>query len=348
MATKKCSGQITITDLNDGKILSTYTSASLGFTQMMDSDTGKYDNDYSASGKANVLTAQLYVSGESGNQAESCSSWKWYVNNVEVTSNNTTGFKVSTNTLTISKNLDSSTTAYNVRWEAVYADTTIGSSLSVTDSTSIVYVKSGSTSPQVYVEYPVSGYTFNGDVTSIQIRAYLKRGSKIDKDNLTVTWYKLTVVNGAASWTKVTGAVWDSTNGYSVLTQSRDDVDGQESYKVEFTDTVLKDGTFTGYASLIDKLDEWRCEVVGTKVIKKGMSDVTITAVVYKNNQPLSDFSGLTFNWYKKDRSGSGVNWSGTTSSVKSTTGGNGTGNTLKVLSTDINTQTDILCEVLG
>lgn len=345
MAKRFCTGQITITDLNDGKIVSTYTSASLGFSQMLDSDTKKYDKDYTTS--PNVLTPHLYLSGESGDQASKLTGIEWKVNGTKVDST-TTGFKASGQTLSISKNLSDDVTAYNIEWTATYTDTTLKQSVTVGDTTQISYVKSGNTSPKVYLQVPNSGYTFNGDITEITVRAFLKRGENIDKDNLDVKWYKLGVVNGAASWGNAikTGSV--DSNGYATLTQSRNDVDGQASYKVEFTDTALKDGTFVEYFSLMDKLDEWRCEVNGTKVIKPGMSSVTIEATVYKNNQPLSDFTGLTFNWYKKDRSGGGVQWSGTTSNVQTTTGGKGTGNTLTVKAEDVKEQTDILCEVVG
>lgn len=346
MAKRFCTGQITITDLNDGKIVSTYTSASLGFSQMLDSDTKKYDKDYSTN--PNVLTPHLYLSGESGDQASKLTGIKWKVNGTEVTST-TTGFKASGQTLSISKNLSDNVTAYNIEWTATYTDTTLKQSVTVGDTTQISYVKSGNTSPKVYLQFPDSGYTFNGDITSITVRAFLKRGENIDKDNLDVKWYQLGVVNNAASWGNPisTGGV-DSNTGYATFTRTRDQVDGQASYKVTFHDTKLNDGTFEEYFSLMDKLDEWRCEVNGTKVIKPGMSSVTIEATVYKNNQPLSDFTGLTFNWYKKDRSGGGVNWDGTTSNVKTVTGGKGTGNTLTVMAKDINTQTDILCEVVG
>lgn len=343
---KITSGQITITDLNDGRVLSKYTNASQGFTQVYDTENKSYNVNYASTPQ--VVTASIYASGSDTTDkagTASCYNWKWYVNGVQVTSS-TANMTAAGNKLTIKANLTDSVKAYTVRWQCTFKDDITQTEVLVTDGCTINRTTSGTSAVYVDVTTP-QGYIFDGskkNLDKLTVVAKLMRGSKQDTSNLSFTWHKLTpnASTGNLEWTAVPTASVATANGTSTLTVGRADVDGSQTYRVTVTDTVLKDGNFLGFATVLDKLDEYNVVLTSPQgnAIKNGTGSVTITATVYKNNEPMNDTTGLTFTWYKYDSTGKQVNWTGTgTPATK-------TGNPITVTAADVNIKTTIVCEV--
>lgn len=344
MAKKLTSGQITITDLNDGRVLSKYTNASQGYTQIYDTENKTYSVNYTTTPQ--VITASVYASGTNTNDQAStsaCSGWKWYVNGTQVTSS-TTNMTAAANKLTIKQNLTENVKTYVVRWECTFHDDITGTDVVITDSCTVSRVTSGTSAVFVDMLTP-KGTIFDGGKTNLdklQIVARLMRGAQIDTTNLTFKWSKLSIDDkGALTWTAITTGI-TTANGTSTLEVGRDDVDGSQTFKVEISDSALKDGTFQGFCTVLDKLDEYNVVLVAPQgtAIKNGQGSVTVTAQVYKNNEVMADTTGLTFTWYKYDKTGKQVNWSGTgTPATK-------TGNPITVTAADVNVTTTIMCEV--
>lgn len=125
-------GQATITDLNDAKHLTAFIGGTQSKQVKFDgSGTGTYTPLYSSTN--NVLTPELYVTGETGNIASQVQSTKWYYQTnstgsfVEITATGTdyTLTTVSGNlkSLTLKTNLLTSNTSMNYMCELVYKDT---------------------------------------------------------------------------------------------------------------------------------------------------------------------------------------------------------------------------------
>lgn len=344
MAKKLTSGQITITDLNDGRVLSKYTNASQGFTQIYDSETKKNNVDYTTTPQ--VVTASIYASGkDTTDQAATanCYGWKWYVNGTLVSAS-TANIVAASNKLTIKANLSDNVKVYNVRWECTFKDTLTQTETLVTDGCTINRTTSGTSAVFLDVSTP-NGYIFDGanaNLTTLTIQAKLMRGAQQDKTDLSFSWFKLTLgSDGALTWAPVTTGI-TTKDGVSTLSVSRDDVDGVQTYKVQVTDTVMKDGTFEGFATVMDKLDEYNVVLVSPKgdTIKNGEGSIDITAQVFKNNEVMADTSGMTFTWVKYDQTGKQVAWAGTGTPMTKT------GNPITVTAADVNVKTTIVCEV--
>lgn len=344
MAKKLTSGQITITDLNDGRVLSKYTNASQGYTQIYDTENKTYSVNYTTTPQ--VITASVYASGTNTNDqapTSACSGWKWYVNGTQVTSS-TTNMTAAANKLTIKQNMNKDNLkTMTIRWECTFHDDITGTDVVVTDGCTLNLTTSGTSAAYVDILTP-KGTIFDGGKTNLdklQIVARLMRGAQIDTTNLTFKWSKLTVgADGTLTWTAIASG-FKTANGTSTLEVSRDDVDGSQTFQVEIEDTVLKD-KFQGFCTVLDKLDEYNVVLVAPQgtAIKNGQGSVTVTAQVYKNNEVMADTTGLTFTWYKYDKTGKQVNWSGTgTPATK-------TGNPITVTAADVNVTTTIVCEV--
>lgn len=341
MAKVLANGQITITDLNDGRVISKYTNASQGYTQIYDSEKKLYNVDYSATPQ--VVTASVYASGkDTTDQAgtSACYAWKWYVNGTLVTTT-TPNMTAASNKLTIKANLNSSVQAYNVRWECTFMDTTTKTEVLITDGCTINRTVSGTSAVMVNVSTE-QGNIFDGKSATLPIKAWLTRGAQQDKTDLKFSWYKLTLDSkGQLTWAAVKTGV-STVDGTSTLTVKRDDVDGAQAFKVEITDTVLNDGPFVGFATMMDKLDEYTVDLLAPQgeVIKNGEGSVTITAVVKKNNEKVEDTSGMTFTWVKYNQNGDQVAWSDAGNPMTRT------GNPITVTDKDVTVKTTIMVEV--
>lgn len=346
MAKKLASGQITITDLNDGRVLSKYTNASQGYTQIYDTENKTYSVDYTKTNQ--VITASVFASGsDTTDKAETaCDNWHWFVNEAEVSST-TAGMSANGNKLTIKKNLDSDTKTFNVKWTCTFHDDITNTTVVISDGCSINRTTSGTSAVLVQMQME-RGNVFNRGMAAsdkLPIKATLLRGTSLDKTDLTFTWYKLALASdGTLGWTKITSGITTTSTGESTLQVGRDDVDGSQTFKVEVYDQTLKDGTFTGFATIMDQLDEYTVVLSSPNgdVIKNGEGSVTITANVLKNNEPVTDIKNMTFTWAKYDNGGTQVVWSGTNNKTQVLTGDN----RLTVQASDINVKTTIVCEV--
>lgn len=340
---KVASGQITIVDLNDGKAVQAYTSASQGETQIYNPDTKVYTPSYTSS-PYQVLTAKVYVSGISADQAPTaaCSNWSWKVNG---TAAGTTGnYTFAKNVLTIKANIPTSTKYFNAEWECDYTDPDTGAVTHVNGYKTIALSQSGGAAGLVVFELP-NGDTFDkgNNLTQLSIQAKLFRGSVHDT-TVTASWEKLDISDG--TWKTATEAATLS-GGVAALTVKADDVLNFQTYRVKFTDDENKSEVFYGYQTIMDATDPYIVYVrstTGDKIVN-GQGSTEVYAEVWLDGKMIEDKNTaeasrqFAYTWTKYNKSGVATNWSGKSSPTI-------TGNPITVLAADVDVRATIWCEV--
>lgn len=152
MAKVLANGQITIVDLNDGKAVQCFTQTSLGDTQIYTPDTNTYSPSYSSS-SPNVITAKVYVTGSSSDQAPTaaCSGWSWKVDGVAATPVSGKSWQ-----LNIASNISSTAALKNITWECVYTDPETKATTKCMGYKTISMAKSGGALQTVQIETPTA------------------------------------------------------------------------------------------------------------------------------------------------------------------------------------------------
>lgn len=345
MAKKIASGQITIVDLNDGKAVQAYTSTSQGETQIYNPDTKVFTPSYTSS-PYQVVTAKVYVTGLTADQAptSACTGWSWKVNGTAATS--TGNYVASANTLTIKANIPTSTKYLNIEWECDYTDPDTGAVTHVNGYKTLALSQSGGAAGLVVFELP-NGDTFDkaNGLTSLSVKAKLYRGATQDTTVKSATWEKLDI--GKGTWSAVTSETATLASGVSTLTVKATDVLNFQTYRVKFTDTENTTETFTGYITLMDATDPYIVYVrstTGDKIVN-GMGSTEVYAEVWldgnivESKTTASSAQKFNYTWTKYNKDGVATNWSGTTSTTK-------TGNPITVLAADVDVRSTIYCEV--
>lgn len=345
MATGKkiASGQITIVDLNDGKAVQAYTSASKGETQIYNPDTKVYTPSYTSS-PYQVVTAKVYVTGISADQAPTaaCTGWVWKVNGT--TAGTSGDYTASANVLTIKKNIPSSQKYLNIEWECDYNDPDTGAITHVNGYKTISLSQSGGAAGLVVFELP-DGDTFDkgNGLTQIAIKAKLLRGAVHDT-TVNVAWERLDISDG--TWKAVSTGV-STSGGISTLTVKADDVLNFQTFRAKFTDTENTSEVYYGYQTIMDATDPYVVYVrstTGDKILN-GSGSTQVFAEVWLDGNKVEDQNTaeasrqFVYTWTKYDKNGVASNWSGKTTPTI-------TGNPITVSASDVNVRTTIWCEV--
>lgn len=342
MGVKIAQGQITIVDLNDGKAIQAYTSTSNGETQIYNPDTKKYTPEYTSS-SPQLVTAKVYVSGVSTDQAptSACSGWAWKVNGTAVgTTGNTTFAK---NVLTIKANISTSTKYMNIEWECNYTDPDTGAVTPVRGYKTLALSQSGGAAGLVTFELP-NGDTFDkgSNVTQLVAKATLYRGATKDTTIQSAVWEKLDISDG--TWKTATETT-SITGGVAQITVLASDVLNFQTYRVKMTDQENTSETFTGYVTFMDATDPYMVYVrstTGDKIVN-GQGSTEVFAEVWLDGNVVETKGAATpqfnYTWTKYNKTGVATNWSGTTSTTK-------TGNPITVLAADVDVKATITCEV--
>lgn len=343
MATKVlANGQITIVDLNDGKAVQCFTQTSKGETQIYTPDTNTYTPSYSSS-DPNVITAKVYVTGDSNDQAPTaaCTGWKWKVDGTEVSS-------ATTYKLNITSNIASTSSLKNIEWSCTYTDPETGATTQCIGYKTISLAKSGGALQVVQIETP-DGNTFDSTNKSNKLRAIAKfyRGNVQDTTVSSVTWEKLNI--SAGTWATVTSGVTTS-GGTSTLSVAADDVLNFQTFKC-----TIKDGNDSAYAiiTFFDASDPYVVEVyslTGDKIVN-GAQSTKVYARVWKDGSIVEDGAAVEadsshttqfkYVWTKYNKDGTATNWSGTSSSVNSSNYPY-----ITVSNADVSVRATITCEV--
>lgn len=338
--TRVAAGQITIVDLNDGKAVQATTSTSRGDTQIYVPDTKTYTPSWAAS-PYQVVTAHVYVTGSSTDQAplSACSGWTWKVNGAEVTSS-TANYAAASNALTVKANIGESVNILNIEWGCTYTDPDTGAATTVSGYKTLTLSKSGGAALSVQITQS-KGNTFDAGTgtSSLTAEARFYRGGTQDTAVTSMTWYKLDI--STAAWNKVSSNV-STSSGVSTITVTRDDVQNFQTYKCEIVDGSDQASQIVTFFDATDDCKVEMYTTTGDKIVN-GTGSTTVYARIWRGDTQITDLTGYTFKWTKYDKDGKASNWSGTTSSVKTTTGST---NYVTVTADDVTVRCTVCCEV--
>lgn len=322
MAKVLANGQITIVDLNDGKAVQCFTHCSKGETQIYTPDTGVYTPNYSAS-EPNVITAHVYVTGNTDDQAQSkaCTSWSWKVDGVAATPVSGKSYQ-----LNLASNIAKNGSVKNIEWTCKYTDPETLATTTCIGYKTISLAKSGGALQTVQIETP-DGNTFDSTNNTKKLHAVAKffRGN-VQDISVKLTWEVLNISAGA--WSDVTSGV-TTIGGVSTLDVSANDVLNFQTFRC-----TAKDGADTASAivTFFDASDPYMIEVyslTGDKIVN-GAQSTELFARVWKDGKVVEDgatvkadsnhASSFTYKWTKYNANGVATNWDGTTSPVNAST----------------------------
>jgi hypothetical protein len=315
-------GQITIVDLNDGKAVQCFTQCSKGETQIYTPDTGVYTPNYSAS-EPNVITARVYVTGNTDDQAPSkaCTGWSWKVDGVAATPVSGKSYQ-----LNLASNIAKNGSVKNIEWSCTYTDPETKATTTCIGYKTISLAKSGGALQTVQIETP-DGNTFDSTNNTKKLRAVAKffRGNVQDTSLKSMTWDVLNI--SAGTWSPVSSGSASLLNGVSTLNVSANDVLNFQTFRC----TVV-DGTDTAYAivTFFDASDPYMIEVyslTGDKIVN-GAQSTELFARVWKDGKVVEDGAlikaesstpSFTYKWTKYNANGVATNWNGTSSAENET-----------------------------
>ena len=317
-------GQITIVDLNDGKAVQCFTHCSKGETQIYTPDTGVYTPNYSAS-EPNVITAHVYVTGNTDDQAQSkaCIDWSWKVDGVAATPVSGKSYQ-----LNLASNIAKNGSVKNIEWSCTYTDPETKATTKCIGYKTISLAKSGGALQTVQIETP-DGNTFDSTNNTKNLRAVAKffRGNVQDTSLTSMTWDVLNI--SAGTWSPVSSGSVSTKGGVSTLNVSANDVLNFQTFRC-----TVKDGTDTAYAivTFFDASDPYMIEVyslTGDKIVN-GAQSTELFARVWKDGKVVEDgaavkadsshASSFTYKWTKYNASGVATNWDGTSSPINAST----------------------------
>lgn len=324
MAKVLANGQITIVDLNDGKAVQCFTRASQGQTQIFTPDTGVYTPNYSASAP-NVITARVYVTGSSTDQAPTaaCTKWKWTVDGAAATPVSGKSYQ-----LNIVSNIAKNGSVKNIEWACTYTDPETKATTECRGYLTISLAKSGGALQTVQIETP-DGNTFDSTNSSKPLRAVAKffRGNVQDTTLTSMTWEVLNI--SAGTWGAVAAGNVTTSGGVSTLNVNADDVLNFQTFRC-----TVKDGADTANAiiTFFDASDPYVVEVyslTGDKIVN-GAQSTELFARLWKDGKVVEDGTAVKadsahackyqYKWTKYDSNGVATNWSGTSSPVNAST----------------------------
>lgn len=195
MATKKASGQITITDQNDAVAFQSFISSNQPTTQIFTQDNNTYNPNWAASPFL-VLTPELYVSGIPGNSIAvpgriKPGSGQWRRNGVLLANSGDYAIlPTAPFSLTVKKNENVGGGNVKFEFSAIVVDpnNNLETPFSTTISFNTVLNASAGLMAIVYSE---TGTVFqNNDIPFVTLTCDLFRGSELLTANVAYQWYK--------------------------------------------------------------------------------------------------------------------------------------------------------------
>lgn len=347
------SGQITIVDLNDGKIVQTYTTMSLGDAQIYKPDTHMYTPDYTAIDEDNnpvpqVASAKVFISGQSIDMAPTaaCTNWVWKVNGSTTLPAWATVNSSAPHKLIINSNISPSIGKLDIAWSCTLTDPDSKTVSTVEGSKTITLVQSAGAVGLVVITQPL-GNTFESGqgVTQLTAEARLMRGGEHDKTVNSVSWEILDIAT--AQWVPRTTGVAALNDGVSVLTVTADDVLNFQTFRCTMTDTETGE-SFSNIVTFLDSTDPYMVELytLTGDVIKNGSGSTTIYARLCRGGEILEDGESVLYNYSfaKFDKDGHATPWSDTSNTILGAI--IKFGNPIVVQATDIYMKATFYCNV--
>ncbi len=285
---------VPVIDLTDGRTLQVVLHTNLATTQIFDEGTGAATPDWTKT--AMVVTPQVYVSGEAGDQSAYLKNPSWAING----SPSITGGSISASNpyaLTIAQNMTGAT-QYKIDLTAIWVDPVTKAENQVLSSITLTKaVNSGDSI--LAVAYAPLGTVFNEDIASLSARCDLWRGSEIDVTNVAYKWY----IRTTTEWEELTadneiGVIGVTTNE---ITIPRDAVLNIAAFKCEITDTdpssVTHNVKVSDVLSFLDATDPYTIVIEGATQITTTVPTTTLTPYLEKAGERLADSVQSTAGW---------------------------------------------------
>lgn len=336
-------GQITITDLNDGRSVSMFLATNHGTTQIFNRENSSYVPNFASS--ALVVTPELFVSGESGNamtQVKSMPVWK-----INGSTSLQAWGSVAQSTpyaLTINKNL-TSVAHLNIECEVDYTDPLTKAITKAKAQVTLAKTENAGQLICAIATAPKGTIFKQGGLDSLQAKCDLWRGSSIDSTNVEYQWHKL---NAQGTWEALNSSRNYGCTGYNSNTLNIPSraVLNFESFKCTIKDTDRASGTYNtvvedviSFADLTDPYDVEIVSPAGDKLVR-GQGTLTLSAQVWQKGNLISDDNGAKFNytWRKYNANGQAdAAWGGS---------GAKQGRTLTVTGADVAQKATFVCEI--
>lgn len=327
MATAR--GQVTITDLNDGKQVFFCLTANKSLKQTYKRAGKKYEPDFVSD--ALVITPDITVSGKSGNAMESASQapvWTVREDDTVIFRNSMVAAEaVSCNgisvgatapyALSIARNISGDT--LQVRCATEYYDASSNMSLVLVADASVS--KSTDSGAMATADILSSGTIFknNSEPASITLTPVLNRGGEEDATpggvsgaTFTAEWYKDAVTAAKKIGSEAGKYAIDG----GVLTVYPGGVDSVNQFFVRVTDTDPVSATYGNVyvagCTIVDMTDTYRVEISSDcgYVFRNGAGKaITLTATVKHGKKEV--LMGLVYKWTVTDAQGNSTTYSG-------------------------------------
>lgn len=253
----------TIRRLIDGKTLNFLLQSNQALTQVYTPDPATYLPNYTASPYL-VITPSLLISGETGDQiAKLKAKPTWKINgSTNLTPFSATAASSSPYALTIKKNM-ADVAQMTITCEAIYVQPVTLIEMPVTATITFTKVSNTGQSIIAVCTAPQGTIFKNGQVSTLQAKCEMWRGSTVDTTDVTYEWYKL--ISG--TWTKITSSNAQGITGYTsgTITIPADAVLNYASFRCDIKDTDSGSSTYnkvvSDYISFVDMSDPYELDV---------------------------------------------------------------------------------------
>jgi len=303
--------QFTIRRLVDGKTMNFFLNSNHPSTQIFTPDPSTYVPNYAAASNALVITPDLQISGETGNQTSKfkAGSVVWKINGTTITGTNSTYGATAASahpyTLTINKNMTADQ-QLNIECSAIYVQPITLQELPVAQKIAFTKVSNSGASIIAVCTAPDGIIFKNNEVASLKARCDMWRGSTIDNTNVTYAWS----INQSGTWVTLTSsnASTYGITGYTTntITIPSSAVLNYASFKCDVKDTDTSSSTYnktvTDIISFTDLSDPYRLDVDLAKGdgVATGMT-ITAKINIYQGatKMPDSFFTGKTARYFR-------------------------------------------------
>lgn len=288
------SASLTFVDLTDGRQLVSYIQTNQQKQVIFDPDTGNYTPNYLNSPM--VLTPNLRVYGETGDQAANAKTITWYVQEnstgemVEIKSGNATYvLDAGTKKITINKNIFTTLQSVTFVCEFVFADPVTNQEYLAISEVELDKLQNGSSAVNFVIDTPDGMIIHNGE-RNLRAQVTMYKGTGTVTANQ-YQWYHrdpegVGDSDSGAGWVKLTSGAPHGTSGYTtaILTITPKAILGSETF---LCIAKYNGQTYKSTITLTDITDPYSVVILGSGTFKNSEGSNRYTCKVYQNGEEL-------------------------------------------------------------
>lgn len=299
-------GQITVSNVEDGKTYNAYLRTSSPLAQVYDQETKTYSPDFTTDNL--IIYPEVFVSGNSEAITDRYTiTPTWTINGSSTLIDyGAVASTTSPYALTISKNLLTNT-QLNIECLITYLPEGTTTKGLIRAQTTITKKTDSPRTLTAIVSAPYGNTFVNDDADNLTVRCDLYRGNSIDDTNVYYTWYYM--IDGG-DWVNA-GVSGRDAEVHNVLSVSRTSFVDKLVLKceVEDLDPTYTTSTLTDTITINKVNQPYKVVVRAPKgsLLKSSQISTDLTAYVVRGKSMVSDsfYNGVTFIWSKRNRDGS-------------------------------------------